>query len=108
MANSGYEGLSDAVGGCLKIVIFAIIAPLVVWAIGSGIYGAVQSYRTSDGSTIQRGSEICSSHGLVAGETHIGVSVIPGEASHGRSFVECKTSEEGVRVFFEFDTVWKQ
>jgi hypothetical protein len=123
--NHRNEGMSSAVGGLANTVagMFSFagsVVKTVFWgAILAALWSAASSAyywkKTDEEATIKRGTEICQSHGFVAGKTDVGGPMKGNQRStpavsksnYAYSNVSCDDPKGGLRVFFEFPTVMK-
>ncbi|MBI6883273.1 hypothetical protein [Pseudomonas putida] len=105
--SNAYVGLADtivmgfrAVAALCKFVFYTFL----IVGTGFGIYLVHERLSVDDPLTTQRGVELCLSHGYKGGDVSVG-KPLQDASVWERSSVACYGGEEGVRAFFEFDSV---
>lgn len=105
--SNAYVGLADTIAmgfRALAAICKFVFYVLVISGVCFGLYLVHERLGVDDPLTIQKGVDICLSHGYKGGNVSVG-KPLQDASVWERSSVACYGGEEGVRAFFEFDSV---
>lgn len=107
MITSPYVSVIEGIGGLFRIIrVVGKVIAYSVMATAAYLAGSQfsESSKIDDLATHRKGVDLCMAQGYPGGEVLVAEPLNPASASE-RSSVACYGGRDGVRAYFEFDTL---